>query len=297
MDILDVLLPIFGIILIGYLLKSIGVFKEKYVKIVNDYVYYIGITVVTYLSLHDVGFEILLDPRIYVLTLLPTMIIAAIAYYAAKTMRLDRAIIPVFIICAFFGNTGYVGFPLNLIVQGEESLPLTVLISTIYTIIVFTFGITILKRYAKDEYVKSSSLLKLPIVWAALLGILTFWLVLPGFIRLPLDIIADSTSPLALLATGAMIGGNGIFKNFKEIGVLSIIKLALMPLTVFVIAQIAGYNGMVYRTALLEAAVPVGVTNSILAAQFGLNKEFASNAIIISTVLFGVSLSVLLLFL
>ena len=50
MDFLSVVVPIFGLILIGWLLKAIGLFPSWLVKIVNDYVYYIGITVITFLA-------------------------------------------------------------------------------------------------------------------------------------------------------------------------------------------------------------------------------------------------------
>jgi predicted permease len=55
-------------------------------------------------------------------------------------------------------------------------------------------------------------------------------------------------------------------------------------------------SGLVYRTSLLEAATPVAVTNSVLAAQFKTRYDFASQAVIISTILFAVTLTILLLF-
>lgn len=45
---------------------------------------------------------------------------------------------------------------------------------------------------------------------------------------------------------------------------------------------------------MLEAAMPVGVTNSVLAAQFRMRKDFASQSVIITTILFAVTLAVLL---
>jgi predicted permease len=114
---------------------------------------------------------------------------------------------------------------------------------------------------------------------------------------MPLVFIEDSTSPLALLATGAMISVAGIKGNLKPIGAISAIKLLVMPAIVIVTAAVAGISGTVYKTSLLEAATPVGVTNTILAREFRLDENLASGAVVVSTLLFFVTLSLILLIL
>jgi hypothetical protein len=130
-----------------------------------------------------------------------------------------------------------------------------------------------------------------------LLGILLSWLALPYVVRLPLSLISESTSPLALLATGAMIETSGLGLDLKEIGALSALKLVVAPALVLIVGLVAGCQGMTLNTSLLEAATPVGVTNSVLAEQFKMDSEFASRAVVISTILFAVTLSVILVFL
>jgi predicted permease len=98
-----------------------------------------------------------------------------------------------------------------------------------------------------------------------------------------------------LLATGAMVRGASLKTDLKEIGVLSAIKLIVLPAMVILTGLIMNSSGLVYRTSLLEAATPVAVTNSVLAAQFKTRYDFASQAVIISTILFAVTLTILLL--
>jgi len=294
MDLLNVVVPIFGLIFIGWLLKAIGLFPRWLVKALNDYVYYVGITVITFLSLHDVSHSLLLDPMVYVLTILPIAAIVVIAFSVARLMKLEKAAIPVFIICAFFGNTGYIGFPLNIAAQGRDSLALTAFVSTIYTVIVFTFGAYLCQRYS-DKEKKGLQLHTIPVFWAAAAGIILSFIALPDLVRLPLTLIEDSTSPLALLATGAMISAVGIKENAGTIGAISGIKLLLMPAIVVVTAMAAGVSGTVYKTSVLEAATPVGVTNTVMEQQFGLDERLASSAVVISTMLFFLSLPVILL--
>jgi predicted permease len=294
MNVLSVIVPIFGLIMVGWFLRRLRLLNDRLVGIVNDYVYYIGISAITFVSLHDTSASLLLDPHIYLLNLIPMIIVAVIAYLAARFLKLKHDLLAVFIVCAFFGNTGYIGFPLNVIVQGKNSLNLAAFISTIYTVVVFTFGVYLLRR-SSPEPVEAGKLHKLPIIWAALLGILLSWLALPGIVRMPLELISDSTSPLALLATGAMAEGATLRADLKSIGVLSAIKLVLAPAVVALTGLLMGSSGMAYKTSLLEAATPVAVTNSVLASQFKLRQDFASQAVIISTMLFAVTLTAILL--
>lgn len=299
MDLLIIVVPIFALILTGWLLKATGLFPPWLVKIVNDYVYYIGITVITFLSLHDMArlhLDLLLDPWIYLITAIPIGATAAIAFATARLMRLEKAAVPVFVICAFFGNTGYIGFPLNIAAQGRDSLALTAFISTIYTVIVFTFGAYLCQRYSGNER-KVLRLHKIPVFWAAMAGIALSPVALSDPVRVPLVLIEDSTSPLALLATGAMITVSGIRENVKSIGAICAFKLLLMPAFVLATATAAGISGTVYRTALLEAATPVGVTSTVIAQQFGLDEKLASGAVVVSTALFFGTVAVVLLFL
>jgi malate permease and related proteins len=295
MNLLSVVVPIFGLIFIGWLLMRIGLFPQWLVKMLNNYVYYVGVTVITFLSLHDTSLSLLLDPTIYLLTLLPIAAIILVAFAAARLMKLENIAIPVFVTCAFFGNTAYVGFPLNISVQGQDSLALTAFVSTIYTVVVFTFGVFLCQRYSATKK-NGLQLHRIPVFWAAAAGLLLSAVAIPDIARTPLDFIEATTSPLALLATGALISAAGIRENVKVIGAISFIKLLLMPALVLLAAMAAGVSGAVYKTSLLEAATPVGVTNTVLAKQFDLDEGLASSAVVVTTALFFATLILVLLF-
>jgi predicted permease len=253
-------------------------------------------TVITFLGLHDASSRLLLDPVVYLLSVVPIVVIIVLAFAVAHLMKLKKAAIPVFVACAFFGNTAYIGFPLTIAVQGHESLPTAAFISTIYTVIVFTFGVWLCQRYSENGK-KGLQLYKIPVFWAALAGLALSFFALPDLVRLPLDLVEMTTPPLALLATGAAISVAGIKENAKAIGAISAIKLLIMPAIVLLMGAIAGISGSIYRTALLEAAVPVGVTNTVLAQQFGLDDKLASSVVVVSTALFFATVVVILLFL
>ncbi len=297
MDFLSIVVPIFGLIFVGWLLRAVGLFPQKLADLLNDYIYYVGMTVITFLGLHDASTGLLFDPAVYLLNVVPIIAIIVISFAVARLMKLKNAAVPVFVACAFFGNTAYIGFPLNISVQGPDSLATTAFISTIYTVIVFTFGAWLCQRYS-TEGKKGFQLHRIPVFWAAMAGLALSLFALPDVVRFPLDLVETTTPPLALLVTGAAISATGIRENLKEIGVISAIKLLLMPALVVLIAIVSGINsGQVYRTSVLEASAPAGVTNTTLARQFGLDDRLASGAVVVSTALFFVTVMLVLLIL
>ncbi len=171
MNFLSVVVPIFGLIFAGWLLKAIGLFpavagedRERLRLLHRRNRHHLPKP-----PRHQP--DLLLDPWIYLITIVPIAAIIVIAFVVARLMKLEDIAIPVFVICAFFGNTGYVGFPLNIAVQGQESLALTAFVSTIYTVIVFTFGVYLCQRYSATKK-NGLQLHKIPIFWAAAAGLI-----------------------------------------------------------------------------------------------------------------------------
>lgn len=297
MNILDVVVPIFSLMAIGWAIRRLGYLSNRVLDGINNYVYFIGISLITFVSLHDIDLSTLIDVDVYLLNIVPMLAALIIAYFVAKKLGLEKKLLPVFILCAFFGNTGYIGFPVNVVILGSDSLTAAAFISTIYTVFVFTIGIFVIQK-TSEKGGKSNKIYKIPIIWAAVLGLALSWVAIPDMLRLPINLISESVSPLALFATGAMVASAGSRIDIKEIGLVSIIKLIILPAMVILVGMAAGDNsGILYKSSLLEAATPVAVTNTILAAQFRLNYNFASNAVVISTVLFAITLPIVMYFL
>src|SRR5512146_919202 len=96
MDILSVVVPIFGLIFAGWILMKVGLFPKWLADLLNDYLYYIGITVITFLGMHDASAGLLFNPVVYMLNVVPIIAIILVAFAVAHLMKLKNAAIPVF---------------------------------------------------------------------------------------------------------------------------------------------------------------------------------------------------------
>jgi predicted permease len=102
------------------------------------------------------------------------------------------------------------------------------------------------------------------------------------------------TLPLALLS----IGGNLTFSNFREYIkpslVAAAIKLLALPAAGFVFLQLFGVSGTSRQVAMIYFALPTSTAIFVLSSQLNSDIRLASAAIVTSTLLGVVSLTLAL---
>ncbi|MEA1905015.1 MAG: AEC family transporter [Candidatus Hadarchaeota archaeon] len=141
MVILNTIVPLFGVMLIGWILRKMGVIGRGGVKTLSDYAYYIGFPILVFVSLRDIDFATLLDHKLYLVNFIAIFLIAGIAYTVTRALKFNDKFKAAFIVCALFGNTAYMGLPLNRLALGEAAMPFASIIAAIYITLTFTFGL------------------------------------------------------------------------------------------------------------------------------------------------------------
>jgi hypothetical protein len=118
----------------------------------------------------------------------------------------------------------------------------------------------------------------------------------PVFLDNTLRLTSLVTLPLALLS----IGGNLTFSNFKTYYKPSLlaaaIKLLVLPAAGLCFLQLFRVTGLSLQVAMLFFALPTSTAIFILSSQLNSDIRLASAAIVVSTLLGIVSLTLVLIF-
>ena len=135
-----------------------------------------------------------------------------------------------------------------------------------------------------------------PIILSLLAGIAygaTGWS-LPGPVERFTDLLGGAAAPCALFALGASLTAFSIGGDLKEVLVVTLLKLVLHPLIMAIIAfwvfQLPPLSATV---AILTAALPSGANVFILARQYNIYLARAASAVLITTGLSVVTLTLL----
>lgn len=107
--------------------------------------------------------------------------------------------------------------------------------------------------------------------------------------------LADAALPCALFALGANLARFRLTASLREALALALVKTIVHPALTFVAATwVFGLSPISVRVAVTLAALPAGINSYLFAARYDVAVAEASAAIVLSTLIAAVTLSVLL---
>ncbi|GBU19535.1 MULTISPECIES: AEC family transporter [Methylobacterium] len=292
MTALGIILPVFGLILIGWVASVSGLISDKVSDGLSEYVFSIAVPALIVGTLSRPG----LTGEIAWSYWFSYFGGAALAWAIGSLIGIRRegvgkrgAILHGF--AASQSNTIFVGVPTILHAYGEEgAFPLFMLLAVHLPLMMgaATFLIeadgerSLLQRIGGLGVVLARN----PIFVALAIGLAMrgFGLSLSGIPKNLVEMISASASTCALIALGAGLKRYRVLHDLPGAGVVAGLKLVLHPLAVWVLAfhvftMPAAYAGV----AVLFAAMPVGVNAYLLANRYKSETGLVSAAVLIST--------------
>jgi len=114
---------------------------------------------------------------------------------------------------------------------------------------------------------------------------------LPAYLDRSLEILGDSAVPIALLCIGGSLSVARLTGHRSRIVAAAVLKVAVAPAVVMVLASLARLNPVEQRIALIFAASPTAAAAYVMARQMGGDAALASGSIALSTILSAFSLA------
>ena len=306
--VIDIILPIFGLLMVGYITASVGWFDQSAVRGLTRFVFDFAVPM---LLLRTISTTTLPDviPWDYLASYyLGTFII--LFSVIGLTRLLWQRTFSQQVINAFsgsFSNTVLLGIPIILLAFGDQAvLPLFIIIGThgIIMVPLFTIMLEIGKSGRapiKTVVTKASyGLFTTPLIIGLLSGLvcnffeITFWKPLDEMVRL----LATSVTPCALFALGATLVSFRKNIPWQEVPIIVIIKTIVHPIVVWSLATLVfGVKDAIWvQVLVILAAQPTGVNPFLFASRYNVGQSVSSGTAFISTVFSVLTLSVLLAF-
>jgi malonate transporter len=294
---LTIVLPIFALILAGWLTRRLGVFGAQATSEISRFVIYLALPALLFDIVAGAHWSQIWQPGFiaaFGLGCLLTFAAALLIRLRARPLA-DAAIDG---LNAGYANVGFIGFPLALAAIGRSALAPT-LVATIVTVCgVFAFAIVLIEiglggesrsgaRLARKVAV---SLLKNPLLVAPVLGALVplSGQAVPASVETFLKLLGGAASPCALVGLGLFLAEKrpSGARTVGPTALLVAFKLLLQPgLTWVLAALVFRLPPLLTHTAVLLAALPTGTGPFMLAELYGREADVTSDVILVSTVL------------
>jgi len=230
----------------------------------------------------------------FVVLLLAAM--AVIAWTIARVMKLNRTMTSALILCIVFMNAGNLGLPVTQLAFGAVTLAWASVFFSTTALLSNSAGAWIASVGRASPGRALIGLAKVPSVYAIPLALVlhSAEVTLPPFVEVPVGLLAGAAVPSMLLLLGMQLSGNGQRGHIGLLGLVSAARLVVSPLIAWGLTAAFRFPPAAVQAGILEAAMPSAVLNSILAAQYDVEPEFVSSAILVTTLLSPLTLTPLL---
>jgi predicted permease len=222
-----------------------------------------------------------------------SLIIAPVIY---KPLRVPLTRQNVFSFSLMLANTAFLGIPVCEALFGPTGAFYAVIYDFGLTMIAFTFGIWLLSGGKRADW---KSLVMNPLLLSVVLGLIVsaVGIQFPTWISQPVSLVGQATLPIALLVAGAQIGNIRFRKSTWNIDLIGLISLRLLiiPMLVFGVFLLSGKHNLTENVIIMEAAMPVAVSTTILAKRYEADAQFTATATLFSTLISILTLPLLAL--
>ena len=204
--------------------------------------------------------------------------------------------------CAL-SNSAFVGIPVVIQVFEETTAQAFIMCFLVENIILIPLAFMALEithnqsdKSKKDIYLQSlSKLARNPMIIAVVAGfaVNVSGLALPGAVDGVLEIAARVSTGLALFVIGGSLVGTTVKANISRSLLVCSTKLIVCPVIALILTLILPLEGELQMAVILFSAMPMLSIYPVIGGQYG-DSVFCSSALLITTLLSGVTLSFIL---
>lgn len=306
MPVLEILLPVFLIVLLGTILTRVGFLSAGVLGELNRLVYWVGLPSFLFESLAKASFGSGAVPLSGVL-LGTTVLVGIVACGVAALRGLPRESWGTFVQAATRGNIAYVGLAVIALASDHAAMGATdmralALLSMAPTIVLFNViavgGLAASRRNAGASVLRSATveLVTNPLLIALALGALVSWsgLALPVWFHKSVYTTGHMALPLALICIGGALVTTKLQGRRVSSFLASFLKIAVAPAIGLALAKLVGLGADETRIALIFLATPTAAASFVLVGKMGGDTPLAAGSVVVSTLLSVLSLAAVL---
>lgn len=300
LSLLAIVLPIFALILAGWIARRSGALGAHATSELNRFVVYLALPALLFDVVANADWHALWQPGFIAAFGLGAGVV--FVFTVLLRLRRPRHIADAAIdgLNAAYANTGFVGFPLALAVLGKDALPPT-LVATIITVcvlfavavVLIEFGLQAERHPLRMLGKVGGSLARNPLLLAPALGVLMLLagVHVPAPVERFLTLLGGAASPCALVALGLFLAEKRpkhtrSDDTFGAVALLVALKLLVQPLLTWVLAaHVFQLPSPLVHAAVLLAALPTGTGPFMLAEFHRREASLTSAVVLVSTIL------------
>ena len=290
---INVTMPIFLVMVIGYILKQIGMLNDNFVTVANKFNFKVTLPFMLFKDIAGVDIKAVFDIKYVLFCAIVSTICFWVVWGTAKLLVRDKTIRGAFVQSSFRGSAAVMGLAFIQNIYGSSAMGPLMIVSAvplynIFSVIVLTFEANDSTGIDKKAKIRQAgiNICKNPIILSILAGLIVGLLEIqfPTLVNKTVSNVAQMATPLALITIGAGFEGRKALAKIAPSMASSMIKLVLQPLVFLPVAAWMGFSGEKMIAILIMLASPTTPSCYIMAKSMN-NDEVLTASVIVTTTL------------
>jgi malate permease and related proteins len=292
MQVFSTIIPIFGVVILGWFARKKGFIPEEFISPANRLVYYLAIPALIFRAVAKASFRSDFNPTVLLVTILSAMLAYLSAWLIGRRISWLPGRIAAFIQCAGHGNQGYIGLPVAFYLLGESGLAKTSILASFLFILQNVLSVMVHQAYATTQDASKGrfrlvlgKLSRNPIIVSALVGLIVSLLAvpIPASLQRFLEIMSGLAPPMSLLLIGTSVSLTAMRRNLYSVLGVVCIKIIALPSLGLCLFTALGVSSNDYLPSLILLATPTATVAYVMSREMQGDAEFAGAAISAST--------------
>jgi len=211
-------------------------------------------------------------------------------------MKYPKATRSVLQFMTIFSNCGYMGFPLLNSIYGKIGVLYGSVYVVAFNLFLWSVGV-ILFTGEKDGKTMKKAVVN-PGIISVLIGIIifVFSIKLPLPLSQTLESIGSMTTPLSMIIVGAKLAEMEFRSLFSNVTVYysAFIRLIAIPIAVLCVFRAFGVKDLLLGVIVACTAMPAAAATTIFAEKYNGNATFASQCVLVTTLLSVITIPLVL---
>jgi predicted permease len=303
--VLDIVLPVFGLVLLGYLIARTPLLTAEGIKGITSFVFFVAIPVMLFRSVSKLTIPQSVDPLLPVAYFAGVFVVYAVSMAMARgAFRLSGDNCAIFAMGSTYSNLVLLGIPIVYLALGDEGLIAILLVVAAHALVLITLTTIVIElargkgdTWRRTVLTAAGALIRNPVILGLAAGLV--WgatgLELPKSLERLADMLKAAAPPAALFAVGASLAGFRLIGDPAQSATIILLKMAALPAVVWVsAAHVFALSPLNVAVATLAAAMPTGVNAFLIASAYNTYRERSATAVVVSTAIAVLSVGVLI---
>ena len=287
-------MPLFIVMVVGWLLKNRGFISDEFVKVSNKLNFNVTLPCLLFLDMKDCHIRENFNGKYVLYCFLVTLFCILATWIYGRIYIKDKSVIGEFVQGSYRGSAAVLGIALIANVAGDVGMGPIMIVGAVPLYNIFAVIILAVENKSdKDRNLKGlikqavKGVCTNPIILSLFAGLIFSFIELdmPKVVNDTMNCIAKMTTPLALICIGASFKGATAIKMLGPTVTATLIKLVIQPLIFLPIAAKLGFGVAEMAAVLIMLGAPTTPSCYIMAKNMGHEGTLTASIVALTTLL------------